>query len=146
MNAALNFSKSRQDTRVKDIVPITAGFCFPGNNAIIDKITFQIIMTEGRSPKPKVIQDLERHLEVLDMVGDCFNLIMFVHGSIMKVCSFREEKRTKKWLSRSLPIRRAFFHHQAYHNFCVHFLTFNEAIRGACHFLSNLSPHVSIVM
>ena len=92
---------------MKDIVPITAGFCLPGNNAINDKITFQITMAEGRSPRPKAIQGLGRHLEVLDMVGDCFNHIMLAHESIMKVCSFREEKRTKKYF-RSLPIRRAF--------------------------------------
>ena len=110
VKAALNLSRSTEGTQVKEIVPTTAGICFLGtphrgsNSATIGKIAFQITKAAGKSPNTKILQGLERNSETLDTIGDDFSQTMLKYGSNMKVYSFREEKRTKKWPFRSIMV------------------------------------------
>lgn len=134
VKAALNLSRSTEGTQVKEIAPITAGVCFLGtphrgsNTATIGKIAFQITKAAGKSPNTKILQGLERNSETLDMIGDDFIQTMLKYGSNMKVYSFREEKRTKKWPLRSIMVRST-PHHQPLSGYLLFSVEFMEAIK-----------------
>ena len=99
---ALNQSSQTEGTRLKTIAPATYGVLFLGTphrgskSASIGKLAYNVTVAATRRPNLKLLQALERNSETLDRVGDSFRQTVLKLG--IKLCSFREEKETRKWL------------------------------------------------
>ncbi|KAL8959286.1 MAG: hypothetical protein Q9193_003826 [Seirophora villosa] len=98
---ALNQSSSTEGTRLKEIAPATYGVIFLGTphrgsgSASMGKMALRIGLIFTQKPNLKLLQGLEKHSEILDIVGDSFNQTILKHN--LTVYSFREERKTKKF-------------------------------------------------
>ncbi|KAL8712490.1 MAG: hypothetical protein Q9220_003338 [cf. Caloplaca sp. 1 TL-2023] len=103
VKAALNTSSATHGTRRKEIAPATVGICFLGtphrgsSSASLGKIAYQISVAATRNPNIRLLQGLERNSETLDQIGDAFSQTMLKYGPKLRVCSFHEEKETRKY-------------------------------------------------
>lgn len=99
---ALNQSNSTERPQLKCIAPATYGIVFLGTphrgskSATIGKFAYQISAFVAKSPNIKLFQALERNSETLDSIGDMFSQTLSKHH--IQVISFREEKKTRKFL------------------------------------------------
>lgn len=103
VKAALNRSSTIQGTRLKDIAPVTFGICFLGTphrgsrSASLGKVAHQITVAATRRPNTRLLQGLERNSDTLDQIGVAFAQTMLNPGAKIHICSFREEKETRKY-------------------------------------------------
>lgn len=110
---ALNKSSSTENPRLKSIAPATYGIVFLGTphhgskSASIGKLAYKISAFAAKSPNIKLFQALERNSETLDRIGYTFSQTSSKHR--IQVISFREEKKTRKFLVFQTMVRIPLF-------------------------------------
>lgn len=99
---ALNLSTSTEGTRWKLIAPAAFGIIFLGTphkgskSASMGRIAYQITTVATRRPNLKLLRGLEKNSETLDGIGNLFRQTVLRHK--LRLCSFREEKETRKYM------------------------------------------------
>lgn len=105
---ALGQSAVNGGTRRKYIAPATFGIIFLGTphrgskSASLGKIAYRIAEVATRSPNLQLLKGLERNSEILDRIGDSFIQIVDKHK--IQLCTFREERETRKYLFFSIMV------------------------------------------
>ncbi|KAI4159715.1 MAG: hypothetical protein LQ342_006330 [Letrouitia transgressa] len=99
---ALNQSRLTEGTRLKEITPATFAVLFLGTphrgsrTASLRRIAYNITTIATKRPNVPLLRALERNVETLDRIGDAFSQTMLRYK--IQVYSFREEKKTRKYL------------------------------------------------
>lgn len=105
---ALNQSATNGGTRRKPIAPATFGIIFLGTphrgskSASLGKIAYRITKVATRSPNLQLLKGLEKNSEILDRIGDSF--IQTIDRHSIHLCTFREERETRKYLFLSVMV------------------------------------------
>ncbi|MCJ1400187.1 hypothetical protein MMC11_003391 [Xylographa trunciseda] len=98
---ALNQSSQTEGTRLKSVAPATYGVLFLGTphrgskSASMGRLAYNVTVAATRRPNLKLLHALERNSETLDRIGDSFRQTVLKFD--FKLCSFREEKETRKY-------------------------------------------------
>lgn len=106
----MNKSAETRGSRLNMVAHATRGILFLGTphrgskSASIGRMAYQVTVIATRNPNGKLLRALERNSDTLDQVSNSFIQTLEEHQQI-QICSFREEKETRKfWIFSTIVV------------------------------------------